>query len=178
MTFADAVFALCAAVCTVSAVAAVSRRNPVYSVVYMLPFFVGMTMLFVLLQAPFVAAVQMIIYGGAILVLFLFVLMLINLKPEELRDVFEGLPWALAAFAAAALAGVLAVFSRAGVSEEQRTAFKSATAAVTSAAGAEFGSVASLGGPLFKQFLVPFELVSVLIVVAILGAVLLSKKRV
>jgi len=171
MSFADAVFAVCAAVCTVSAVAAVSRRNPVYAVVFMLPFFLGMTTLFVLLQAPFVAAVQMIVYGGAILVLFLFVLMLINLRPEELRDVFAPWPWALTAFAAALLAGVLAVFTRAGVSAELSRAFKSQTAE-------GFGSVASLGGPLLRQLLVPFELVSLLIVVAILGAVLLSKKRV
>jgi NADH-quinone oxidoreductase subunit J len=97
--------------------------------------------------------------------------MLINLKPEELRDVFAPWRWAVTAFAAALLAGVLAVFVRAGVSAEQSAAFKFQ-------ADASFGSTGSLGGPLIKQLLVPFELVSVLIVVAILGAVLLSKKRV
>ncbi|MGD0093033.1 MAG: NADH-quinone oxidoreductase subunit J [Planctomycetota bacterium] len=171
MTCTDAVFAASAAVCTVSAVAAVSRKNPVYAVVFMLPFFLGLTTIFVLLEAPFLAAVQMIVYGGAILVLFLFVLMLINLRPEELREDFAPWPWGLAAFAAALLAGVLFVFSRAGAGAGQSEAFRSAP-------GFEFGSAASLGGPLFKQFLVPFELVSVLIVAAIFGAVLLSKKRV
>jgi NADH-quinone oxidoreductase subunit J len=171
MTHADAIVVVSAIVCTVSAVAAVSRKNPVYSVVFMLPFFLGMTTIFVLLEAPFLAAVQMIVYGGAILVLFLFVLMLINLKPEELHDDFAPWPWALTAFAAALLAGVVAVFSRAGASAGQSEAFKSA-------AGPEFGSVASLAEPLLKQLLVPFELVSVLIVVAVFGAVLLSKKRI
>src|SRR3954462_8725892 len=93
MTGIDFVFIVAAVVCALSALAIVSQKNPVYSVVYMLPFFLGMTMIFVLLQATFLAAIQMIVYGGAILVVFLFVIMLINLKPEELRDDFAFRPY-------------------------------------------------------------------------------------
>jgi NADH-quinone oxidoreductase subunit J len=167
----DVVFVISALVCAVSAVAIVSRRNPVYSVVYMLPFFLGMTTIFILLQATFLAAIQMIVYGGAILVLFLFVLMLINLKPEELKGDFAAAPYALASLGAAMLAAALGFFGCAGASSGMQEAF-------ARPADASLGSVAGLAGPLFKLMLVPFELVSILIVAALVGAVLLSKKRI
>src|SRR5260221_3440545 len=93
MSASDFLFTISAVVCIASAILIVSQKNPVYAVVYMLPFFLGMTMIFVLLQATFLAAIQMIVYGGAILVVFLFVIMLINLKPEELRDDFAFGPY-------------------------------------------------------------------------------------
>ncbi|MCY3018956.1 MAG: NADH-quinone oxidoreductase subunit J [Planctomycetota bacterium] len=167
----DIIFLVSALVCVASAVAIVSRKNPVYSVVYMLPLFLGMTTIFVLLQATFLAAVQMIVYGGAILVLFLFVLMLINLKPEELRDDFSLVPRVLTTLGAAMLAGVIAVFARRGSTDGLHHAFARDV-------DAAFGSVGSLATPLFKELVVPFELASVLIVVAIVGAVLLAKKKV
>lgn len=176
MTLADVVFLVCAVVCAVSALASVSRKNPVYSVVYMLPFCLGLTALFAMLQATFLAAIQMIVYGGAILVLFLVVLMLMNLKPEELKDDFAAFPYALTALAAAMLGGVLAVFVRHGVSAGLEEAF----AKPASAPGfdPDFGSIRNLAGPLFRQQLVPFELVSVLLGAAIVGAVLLARKKV
>lgn len=178
MSGSDIVFLICACICGVSAAAIVSRKNPVYSVVYMLPFFLSMATLFVLLQATFLAAIQMIVYGGAILVLFLFVIMLINLKPEELRDDFAAVPYALTTLAAAAFAGALTVAARAGLDGDLERGF-----AAELPGKSAFGSIASLAAALFKQqeqlspLLVPFELISVLLVVAILGAVLLSKKR-
>src|ERR1051326_707865 len=100
MTGIDFVFIVAGAVCAFSALAIVSQKNPVYSVVYMLPFFLGMTTLFVLLDAAFLAAIQMIVYGGAILVVFLFVIMLINLKPEDLREDFSVVSWFLSCLGA------------------------------------------------------------------------------
>jgi len=167
----DAVFLVSAVVCAGCAVAIVSRKNPVYSVVYMLPFLLGMTTLFVLLDAAFLAAIQMLVYGGAILVLFLFVLMLINLRPEELKSDFAAAPYALTTLGAAMLAGAVYLFARHGVAADLREAFARPV-------GEQFGSVGSLAGPLLQQHVVPFELASVLIVVALLGAVLLAKKKI
>src|SRR6185295_5265265 len=118
MTGIDFVFIVAGAVCVFSALAIVSQKNPVYSVVYMLPFFLGMTTLFVLMQATFLAAIQMIVYGGAILVVFLFVIMLINLKPEELKDDFAAVPYTLTTLGAAMLCGAITVFVRRGVDTE------------------------------------------------------------
>src|SRR5437773_4132413 len=111
----DVAFILSAIVCVLSAAAIVSRKNPVYSVVFMLPFFLGMTTLFVLLNATFLAAIQMIVYGGAILVVFLFVIMLINLKPEELREDFSVKSWFLSCLGAGLLAATLALFVHRGM---------------------------------------------------------------
>ncbi|HYF51814.1 MAG TPA: NADH-quinone oxidoreductase subunit J [Planctomycetota bacterium] len=172
---ADIVFAVSALVCIISGICIVSQKNPVYSVVFMLPLFLAMTMIFVLLSATFLAAIQMIVYGGAILVVFLFVIMLINLQPDELRDDFALLPYTLTSVAIGMLGAVIVLFVRTGTSIQMEAAF---AAPVPDKAGTVFGSIESIAAPLFRQQMVPFELASVLIVVAILGAVLLSKKRV
>lgn len=187
MTAIDIVFAFSAIVCLITALCIVSRKNPVYSVVYMLPFFLGMTVIFILLQATFLAAIQMIVYGGAILVVFLFVIMLINLQPDEIKDDFNFFPYALSAAAASALAAVFLLFVRHGMTDDLQNGFSSPVGGPKAAMAAHladptkttvFGSIGDIAIPLFKSHAVPFELASILIVVAILGAVLLSKKRV
>ncbi len=172
----DLAFIVAAVVCVLSAGLIVSRKNPVYSVVFMLPFFLGMTTIFVLLNATFLASIQMIVYGGAILVVFLFVIMLINLRPEELREDFSMLSWFISALAAGLLAATMALFANRGTTNDMEVKFASAIA--TREHGAIFGSIESIAYPLFEKQMIPFELASVLIVVATLGAVLLSKKRV
>ncbi|HYG77565.1 MAG TPA: NADH-quinone oxidoreductase subunit J [Planctomycetota bacterium] len=187
----DFVFVAAATVCILSGLLIVSQKNPVYSVVYMLPFFLGMTTLFVLLSATFLAAIQMIVYGGAILVVFLFVIMLINLKPEELRDDMHLGPSLLSAIGAGLLCGIIAKFVRNGVPAEIATRTATGTDGTRQIVpdnlftafsaplnDTMFGSIGDIATPLFKNHVVPFELASVLIVVAMLGAVLLSKKRV
>jgi NADH-quinone oxidoreductase subunit J len=190
----DIVFLIAGLVCAASAMAIVLQKNPVYSVVYMLPFFLGMTTLFVLLSATFLAAIQMIVYGGAILVVFLFVIMLINLKPDELRDDFSYRGYGLSCLAAGILAGSIAAFVLAGVDNQtavqtmggivdgkqaQISVAGNMTTAFAMKVPETFGSTSGIAPTLFKfPIVVPFELASILIVVAILGAVLLSKKRV
>jgi NADH-quinone oxidoreductase subunit J len=176
MSAPDVLFTISALVCIASAILIVSQKNPVYSVVYMLPFFLGMTMIFVLLQATFLAAIQMIVYGGAILVVFLFVIMLINLKPEELRDDFAFGPYLFTTVGILLLGLGIGLLAKSGVTGDMEGAFGREVA--TPLSGAVFGSAESLAMPLFKQQMVPFELASVLIVVAMLGAILLSKKKV
>ena len=178
MSASDILFLISAAACILSAILIVSQRNPVYSVVYMLPFFLGMTMIFVLLQATFLAAIQMIVYGGAILVVFLFVIMLINLKPDELRDDFALLPY-LASIVAILLLGMgIGLLAKSGATASLEAAFSSEIAHDPASRAPIFGSAESLAGPLFHQHLIPFELASILIVVAMLGAVLLSKRKI
>lgn len=174
MSASDILFTLSAIACIASAILIVSQKNPVYSVVYMLPFFLGMTMIFVLLQATFLAAIQMIVYGGAILVVFLFVIMLINLKPEELRDDFAFAPYLFTTVGILLLGLGIGLLAKSGVTQELETSFASEIPVST----INFGSAESIAGPLFKQQMVPFELASILIVVAMLGAILLSKKKV
>jgi len=172
----DIVFVISALVLIVTAICIVSQKNPVYSVVFMLPFFLAMTTIFVLLQATFLAAIQMIVYGGAILVVFLFVIMLINLQPDELRDDFSLVPYTVTSVAIGMLGAMIVLFIRYGVTAGMEDAF--AGKIQSDKSGIVFGSIESLAIPLFRFQMVPFELASVLIVVAILGAVLLSKKRV
>ncbi|HEY3321585.1 MAG TPA: NADH-quinone oxidoreductase subunit J [Planctomycetota bacterium] len=184
--YADTVFLISAIVCFLSALAIVLQKNPVYSVLFMLPFFLGMTTLFILLQAPFLAAIQMIVYGGAILVLFLFVIMLINLKPEDLKDDWPLWSTALATVGVGMLGGAIREFVRRGVPEmvvrgasdagAEPHDLSSAFAAPLN--DATFGSVERIGQALFSNWVVPFELASILILVAMLGAVLISKKKV
>lgn len=171
-------FLLSAVVCVVSALFIVTRKNPVYSVLFMLPFFLGMALLFVLLSAPFLAAMQLMVYGGAILVVFLFVIMLINLRPEELKDDFGMASWAAPAVCVGLLGGTLLCFALVGIPADSALEKGFAAPVAGYEEGPAFGSLNSLSLPLFRLFLAPFELVSLLIVVAILGAVMLSKKKV
>lgn len=183
----DFVFVLSGLVCLGSACAIVTRKNPVYSVIFMLPFFLGMAMLFVLLQAPFLAAMQMMVYGGAILVVFLFVIMLINLRPEELRDDFDFGGYFVPAIMGGLLGGLILSFALAGIPADSPLAKafdapigvqKEGHELVVAKDAPAFGSLGSLSMPLFREYIVPFELTSILIVVAILGAVILAKKKV
>lgn len=187
MTFVDIVFLASASVCLISALLMVTQRNPVYSVVYMLPLFLGMTTIFWLLSATFLAAMQMMVYGGAILVVFLFVIMLINLRPDEIKDDFGWLSWGLPGGAAGVLWGIISGYVLQAAEASSKVAvFNGKTESLTSAflipvaerEGHVFGSIENIAMPLFKQYVVPFEVASILICVAILGAVLLSKRRI
>src|SRR5687768_3370480 len=163
---ADIVFVISALVCILSAIFIISQKNPVYSVVFMLPFFLAMTVIFVMLQATFLAAIQMIVYGGAILIVFLFVIMLINLKPEELRDDFAFFPYLFTSISVGVLGALLVLFINHGVTDRMELAFKKDPNVVVEGqiAKVAFGSVESISIPLFKLHMIPFELASVLIV--------------
>ncbi|MEQ1500835.1 MAG: NADH-quinone oxidoreductase subunit J [Myxococcota bacterium] len=161
------VFAITATLALVSSVLMVTRRNPVYSAVWLLVTFLCVAVLFVTLNAAFLAAVHVLVYTGAILVLFVFVIMLLNLKDDELADEYP-LPVRLgAAGACAVLFGVLAVPLIGDAS----------LAAPFPEASPEYGSVEQVGWVLFQTYGLQFELVSVLIVVAMFGAVVLAKKK-
>jgi NADH-quinone oxidoreductase subunit J len=137
-------------------------RNPVTSAMFLVLTMVFLSGLFVLLHAFFLAAVQILVYAGAVMVLFLFVIMLLDLKAEEQRKikVFS------AGLGTAAVAGLLGLI---GLS------IWNGSAAGTGPLRVE-GSTFNLGKLLFTDYLLPFEIVSVLLLVAMVGVILLSKK--
>lgn len=142
----------------------VLHRNPVYSALGLVATLFLLAVLFVGLDAHMVAALQIIVYAGAIVVLFLFVIMLLNLQVEP-RTLATGPMVATGVVAGAALAGaVLVVLARE----------PSLPAAVV---GPGYGGTEPLAERLFTAYILPFELTSVLLLVAIVGAVVLGKKH-
>ncbi len=178
----DAVFLICALVALVSAGLVITRRNPVYATFLLLPMFIAMAVLFVLLSAPFMAAMQVLVYGGAIVVVFLFVINLLNLGPEDLLA--EGGPgrWVVAGIAGALLFGLMAApvvtaFTSDGALQAFPGQDEMPLPEKFGGISAAFGSTKAIAGTMFQNYLVPFELAGILLVVGIMGALLLSKER-
>lgn len=157
------IFSALTLLCALLVVANPFSRNPVTSAMFLVLTIGAMAGLFVLLHAFFLAAVQILVYAGAVMVLFLFVIMLLNLKQEERRQ-FRKAALALSVLAAGAVAAMLIK-----TISESRTSIGLAEPKLE-------GSTAGLGRLLFTQYLLPFEIVSVLLLVAMVGVVLLSKK--
>jgi NADH-quinone oxidoreductase subunit J len=155
------------------AVGTVLGRNPVGSLLSLVLTFFSLAAIYVLMGAHFIGAIQVIVYAGAIMVLFLFVIMLLNLGHDYRSDLRQG-AWIATGFAAA---GVMGYFvSRAFGGEG--AGLSAIDAAAASKAAPTGNAVAVIAEPLFRDFLVPFELTSVLLLVAVIGAVLLAKRRV
>ena len=148
----------------------VALRNPVHSVIALLVMFFHIAGLFVTLHAEFLAAVQLIVYAGAILVLYLFVVMILNLQQDDSyqRQVKWGLGLGLLA-----LAEVIAIISKAALPEEPA---ESTTAAGESAAAAIAGNTETVGKALYTTYLFPFEVASLILLVAMIGAIIMAKK--
>ena len=140
------------------------EKNPIHSVLYLIITFFAIAGHYILLNAQFLAAVHIIVYAGAIMVLFLFVIMLLNLNKET-----EPHKSNLVKFAAVISAGLLLVVLVAAL--RGTTALP---APVTT--NAEMGLVKNLGKVLFNQFLLPFETASILFLAAMVGAVMLGKR--
>lgn len=146
----------------------VTRRNPVHAILLMLIMFFHMAGLYLLLNAEFLAAVQIIVYAGAILVLFLFVVLLLNLRLEETAKIYA-VRWPVGLVAATAL--LLIMF--AAVKDIKL----GPTGDFTTELIAAKTHTAALGYVLFTEFIFPFELASLVLLVAIIGAIVLAKKH-
>ncbi len=163
------VFFLFAGLAVLAAAGVVVLRNPVHSALSLAVVFVSLAALYVLLNAPFIAAAQVIIYAGAILILFLFVIML--LSPEMERGIG---PLRSQRWLAPALGLALAV----------ELAFVGGAAALPAIRGpyspervAQIGNTEAVGALLFTDFLLPFEITSMLLLVAIVGVIVLARKK-
>lgn len=166
----DPVFAVAATITVGAGLLVVTQRNPIYSAISMLACFLGLAVLYLRLAAPFLAAIHVLVYTGAILVLFLFVIMLLNLKPDELGIEYPLKVRGVIAALCALLFGLIAL----PLLQDKRTF--GALPPPSPGQGA-FGSVEQVGWALFNEHALPFELISVLIMVAVFGGVLLAKKK-
>jgi NADH-quinone oxidoreductase subunit J len=152
-------------VAVLSAIMVVFSKNPIYSVLYLIITFFAIAGHYVLLSAQFLAAVHVIVYAGAIMVLFLYVIMLLNLNTESEPQKSNYLK-----FAAAICAGLLLVVL-VGSLKGSELIGQSSTPLT------DIGSVKNLGKVLFTDFLLPFEIASVLLLAAMVGAVMLGKSE-
>ncbi|HKZ53428.1 MAG TPA: NADH-quinone oxidoreductase subunit J [Candidatus Acidoferrales bacterium] len=167
MIFYQATFYTLAAVAVVSALLVVTRRNPVHSAIYLIITLLSVALLYLQLQAEFLAAVQIILYIGGIMVLFLFVIMLVRLDVATRQAPFnrQGLVAGVAALVLLVeFAG--AIYLGRGTAELPRAA-----------AGALQPNTEQIGRMLFQNYMLPFEIASLLLLVAMVGAVVMAKRR-
>jgi len=157
------VFAALTLLCGVLVVANPFSRNPVTSAMFLVLTIISMAGLFVLLHAFFLAAVQVLVYAGAVMVLFLFVIMLLDLKEEDRRKVKKlGLVAGLVSIGA-----IVGIFLKSLLATHPGRGLPAPTIE---------GATMPLGKLLFTNYLLPFEIVSLLLLVAMVGVILLSKK--
>lgn len=146
-----------------AAVGVVLARSPLRAALLLIVSFVFLSLLYVLLDAGFVAAMQILVYAGAIMVLFVFVVMLLNLQPRvSLRPAYVSVAKTLGSVSAAYLLFVLV---------------RGASGATVSSGGTVDGTVRNLGRLLLSNYLFDFEAISILLLVAVLGAVVLGLRR-
>ncbi len=148
-----------------SAIMVVFSKNPVYSVLYLIITFFSIAGHYVLLNAQFLAVVHVIVYAGAIMVLFLYVIMMLNLNRESETEKSNLLK--IAATICAGLFMVVMVGSLKG----------SGHPFAVKESAAPIGEIKSLGQMLFNEFLLPFEITSILLLAAIVGSVMLAKSK-
>lgn len=163
-------FYILAIVAVVAALSVISQRSPMSSVISLVVCFFALAVLYLLLGAHFIAALQVIVYAGAIMVLFLFVIMMLNLREPEAPHSFHGLH-KLAALVLVFLLVYLVVFGlvHRGVLGQTGTATEEAVGAV--------GNTEMLAELLFQRYLLPFEAVSILLLAAIVGAIVMASRR-
>ncbi|MGB2693463.1 MAG: NADH-quinone oxidoreductase subunit J [Thermodesulfobacteriota bacterium] len=163
------VFYVFAALALAGGLMVITFKNPVSSALSLVLTLFSTAVLFVLLLADFIAVIQILVYAGAIMVLFLFTVMFLNLKPDALKFESKNL-----GFKVSILLVILAF-----VGYFASLGFKKGL--IMSSPGASeiegFGSVQGVGMSLFTDYLLPFELTSILILVAIIGVVIIAKKR-
>jgi NADH-quinone oxidoreductase subunit J len=147
--------------------AVVINRNPVASALSLVVSFLGLAGLFMLLEAFFVGVIQILVYAGAVMVLFLFIIMLLDLRAEKMRRI----NWPAAAGGVAVAVAFLAqVFSVIGRFQPARQTFPPLTSSA-------IDDVRGIGMRLFDNFNLPFQIIGILVLVATIGVVVLSKRE-
>ena len=152
----------------------ITRKNAVHSAVSLIVSLMGVAGLYLLQQAEFLFAVQIVLYIGGIMVLFLFVIMLVNLDQAAKERQFNG-QWWIALACVAIVGGLLFYLLSQGAGAFQ-IAQPGETAALTVPTG--LGNTEMLSDALFTEYLLPFEIASLLLLVAVVGSVVMAKKRI
>lgn len=168
MSAGDLLFAVCAVACLAGAITTISSQNPIRGAMGLLATIIGIAGLFLKLRAEFLTAIQLIVYAGAVVVLFVFVLMLLG--ADARAPARPGRSSASRALGGGlfALAGVAALVS-AGGGEGELTRFRGVAA--------DHGSVQAVGRELFSRGIFAFELASALLIVAAIGAIAVARSR-
>lgn len=160
-------FLITALVAIIGAVAMLVSRNAVHSALFLLLNFAAIAVLFLLLNAPFLFAIQLTVYAGAIMVLFLFVVMLLG--AEKVEDTPDQIPWQqpLALLLGLALLVISVVVGLGGATNPPPE----------SEALAQFSDPQTLGALLFTDYLLPFEVTGFILLIAVIGVVVLNQRR-
>src|SRR5262245_32447837 len=158
------IFMIVATVAVISAMAVLLHKNPVIGALFLVTNLVCISVLYLLLDAQFLAAIQVIVYAGAIMVLILFVIMLLNLKREE----------GIKAGTAQRMIGTLAAASFVLLVVRGILPISWRVASIRS----DFGTAEYVGRRLFSEYFYPFEMISLVLLVAMAGAVVLAKKKI
>jgi NADH-quinone oxidoreductase subunit J len=165
-------FALFAMIAVISAINVVVQTHPISSALSLIGFMASLAILYLLLGGEFIAMAQIIVYAGAVMVLFIFVIMLLNAGGESTRKgslfaKIAGIPLL------ALLLGLIAYFLGRQYPNAELVHF----GGLTDAAGKSLGSAQNIGMAIFTSYLLPFEVTSVLILIAIIGAIVLARKE-
>lgn len=167
MAASSVIFYALSSLALLAGVMVIWSRHVMYSAIYLVLSFLCLAGLYVLLSAEFVAAVQVLVYAGGIVILFLFLIMLVNLKEAlsggrlRVHAVVSG------ALGAAVVAQILYVYSRGGIRE----------AAAAAPALTDGGNLQAVGKALYTDYVLPFEIASVLLLVAMIGAIVLARQK-
>ena len=156
-----------------SSIAFVTRKSPVSAALWLVNTMLCLAVLYVMLEAQFIGVIQVLVYAGAIMVVFLFVVMLLNLgQPSEIADI-RG-KWGKLA---AALLGIVLLAQVAALSGKRMPEPFIPGTGYDAQAVRDLGAVGSVAQPLFTEYLLAFELTSILLLVAIVGAVVIGRRR-
>ena len=169
MTFEQILFYLFSAVLLTAAIGMVTVRNPVYAALCLILSFFTTAVLWLLLEAEFLGIVLVLVYVGAVMVLFLFVIMMLDINAVVLREGFARyLPVGLLVAVTIAVEMILVL---------QRSGFDSGTYQVAAAHAADYSNTKELGQVLYSQYLYPFEIAGVVLLVAIIAAIMLTLRQ-
>jgi NADH-quinone oxidoreductase subunit J len=170
---AGLIFIIIATITIVCALCVVFQKNPIYSAIFLIQTMISLAVLYVLLHAQFIAAIQVMVYAGAIMVLFIFVIMLLNLSKADIegeRDnlLFQKSSAIILGFILVVMIGVVSV----------KTIFQGTKGEYTPESISQIGNTQLIGKLLFTKFVFPFEIASILLFAAIIGAIILAKKQI
>ena len=168
-----AFFILFGGVMLVASVLVITQRNVVHAALYLLLTLFCAAALYVMLEAEFLAAIQILIYAGAIMMLYVFVIMLIDVRESMAMRQWHRQKVAATDMAVLLVAELLAIFVKGGVAPSAKTA--DAAKSVLNAYG---GNTEAFGATLYTQFLFPFEVASLLLLAAMIGAIVMAKKNI
>jgi len=155
----------------IAAAMCITRRNPLASALWLVQTLFSLAVLFTILDAPFIGVLQVLVYAGAIMVLFLFVIMLLNLSRSggDLKG--------LVAAGVATLLGVVLLLDLRPLAHAAPPTAVALPEGAVEAVQVSQGVVGSVAGPLFSTYLAPFEITSLLLLAAVVGAVVLAKRK-